>query len=89
MKRQIEINNKVLLYSTGSYSQYPMINCNGKEYEKTYICVTESLSVEINTLPAKTTNPSHPFPSQCAAEAPCLPPPNTKRWSTHYLLGDT
>ena len=28
------INNKVLLYSTGSYTQYPMINHNGKEYEK-------------------------------------------------------
>ena len=30
----VEINNKVLLYSTGNYSQYPMINHNGKEYEK-------------------------------------------------------
>ena len=28
------INNKVLLYSTGSYIQYPVINHNGKEYEK-------------------------------------------------------
>ena len=28
------INNKVLLYSTGSYSQYPVKNHNGKEYEK-------------------------------------------------------
>ena len=26
------INNKVLLYSTGNYIQYPMINNNGKEY---------------------------------------------------------
>ena len=26
------INNKVLLYSTGNYIQYPMINHNGKEY---------------------------------------------------------
>ena len=26
------INNKVLLYSTGNYIQYPMINQNGKEY---------------------------------------------------------
>ena len=25
------INNKVLLYSTGNYIQYPMINHNGKE----------------------------------------------------------
>ena len=27
------INNKVLLYSTGNYIQYPVINHNGKEYE--------------------------------------------------------
>ena len=28
------INYKVLLYSTGNYIQYPMINHNGKEYKK-------------------------------------------------------
>ena len=28
------MNNKVLLYSTENYSQYPVINCNGEEYEK-------------------------------------------------------
>ena len=28
------INNKVLLYSTGNYIQYPVTNRNGKEYEK-------------------------------------------------------
>ena len=28
------INNKVLLYSTGNYIQYSVINHNGKEYEK-------------------------------------------------------
>ena len=28
------INNKVLLYSTGSYVQYPVINNNGKDFEK-------------------------------------------------------
>ena len=28
------IDNKVLLYSTGNYIQYPWINHNGKEYEK-------------------------------------------------------
>ena len=28
------IKNKILLYSTGSYIQYPMINYNGKEHEK-------------------------------------------------------
>ena len=28
------INNRVLLYNTGNYIQYPIINQNGKEYEK-------------------------------------------------------
>ena len=37
------INNKVLLYSAGNYIQYPVIDYNGKEYEKAYICITESL----------------------------------------------
>ena len=48
------INNKVLLYSTGNYIQCPVINHNGKEYEKACldICITESLccTAEINTL---------------------------------------
>ena len=38
------INNKVLLCSTGNYIQYPVINHNGKEYEKKsmylYNCIT-------------------------------------------------
>ena len=34
------INNRVLLHSTGSYIQYPVINYDGKEYEKEYnICM--------------------------------------------------
>ena len=33
------INNKVLLYSTGNYIQYPMINHNGKEYFTKCICM--------------------------------------------------
>ena len=42
------INSKVLLYSTGNYIQYPVINQKGKEYEKKKIyiyimCITESL----------------------------------------------
>ena len=28
------INNKILLYSIENYIQYPIINHNGKEYEK-------------------------------------------------------
>ena len=39
----IWIHNKVLLYSTGNYIQYPVINHNGKEYEKEYVCINESL----------------------------------------------
>ena len=33
------ITNKVLLYSTKNYIQYPMMNHNGKEYEKECIYV--------------------------------------------------
>ena len=33
------INSKVLLYSIGKYIQYPVVNHNGKEYEKEYIYV--------------------------------------------------
>ena len=33
------INNKDLWYSTGNYIQYPVINHNGKEYEKEYIYI--------------------------------------------------
>ena len=28
------INNKILLYSSGNYIQYPVIKHNGKEYKK-------------------------------------------------------
>ena len=35
----IEWINKVLLYSTGTHIQHSVINCNGKEHEKEYICV--------------------------------------------------
>jgi len=37
------INNKALLYSTGNYIQYLLINHNGNEYKKEYVSVTESL----------------------------------------------
>ena len=33
------INNKDLLYNTGNYIQYPVINHSGKEYEKECVCV--------------------------------------------------
>ena len=40
----MDINSKVLLHSTGNYIQYPVINHNGKEYEKEsmymYKCIT-------------------------------------------------
>ena len=36
---------QVLLHSTGSYTQYPVINCSGEEHEKECVCihVTNSL----------------------------------------------
>ena len=34
-----QMNNKVLLYSTGNHIQYPVINHNGNEYEKEYIYI--------------------------------------------------
>ena len=41
------INNKVLLCSTGNYIQYPVVNHNGKEYEKNglYMCVCACVCV--------------------------------------------
>ena len=47
------IYNEVLLYSTGNYIQYPVINHNGKNMKKNvYTCLTETLccTIEINTL---------------------------------------
>ena len=43
--------NKFLLHSKGNYIQFPMINHNGKEYEKEHIYRYKSLccTVEINT----------------------------------------
>ena len=29
---RVDIKNKVPLYSTGNYIQYPIINCTGKQY---------------------------------------------------------
>ena len=46
------IDNKVLLYSTGNYIQYPVICHNGKNMKKkVHICINKSLycTVEINT----------------------------------------
>ena len=39
---------QVLLYSTGNYIQYPVINHNGKEYEKEYIYTHTHIYVEVN-----------------------------------------
>ena len=47
------INNKVLLYSTVNYIQYPGINHNGKNIKKNaYVYITESLCyiAEITTI---------------------------------------
>ena len=35
--KRLGTNNEVLLYSSGNYIQYPVINHNGKEYEKACI----------------------------------------------------
>ena len=48
------ISNKILLYSTENYIQYPMINHNGKNIFKImciYACITEPLccAEEMNT----------------------------------------
>ena len=40
------INNKLLFNSTGNYNQYPGINHNGKEYEKVYVYIPESFSLQ-------------------------------------------
>ena len=32
-------NNKILLYSTGDYIQYSVVNHNGKDYEKEYVSI--------------------------------------------------
>ena len=38
------INNKVLMYSTGTYIQHPMRSHNGKKtFKNVCMCVTESL----------------------------------------------
>ena len=48
----IYINNKLLLYSTRNYIQYPIKNHNIKEYRKEYIhiCITESLCYILETI---------------------------------------
>ena len=40
-----QINNKVLLYSTGNYSQYLVIIYNGKESEKE--CILKYINIHI------------------------------------------
>ena len=39
------IKNKVPLYNKGNYIQYPVINHNGKEYEKIYMYMTNHFAV--------------------------------------------
>ena len=34
--KKMHLDKKVLLYSTGNYIQYPVINHNGKEYKKEF-----------------------------------------------------
>ena len=41
------MNNKVLL-GTGNYIQYPVVNPNGKEYEKEYMHIYTYMCVHIH-----------------------------------------
>ena len=41
------ITNKVLLYSTGNYTQYFVITCKGRESEEEWIYTSLSLSLSI------------------------------------------
>ena len=50
-----QINNKVLLYSTGNCVQYIVITCNGKESEKEYICVFVYISDSLYRAPETNT----------------------------------
>ena len=43
------INKKVLLYSTGSYIQYPVISHSGKEIQRMYVCVCVCVCVYTHT----------------------------------------
>ena len=45
------INNKVLLYTTGNYIQYPVIKQYGKKDEKEYIYVCVCVYIYIYTPP--------------------------------------
>ena len=40
------INNKFLVYSTGNYIQYPVINCSEKEYKKEHYVKLNHFAVE-------------------------------------------
>ena len=44
-----QVNNKDLVYSTGSYIQYLAIIHNGKESEKEYVCVCVCVCVCVRT----------------------------------------
>ena len=44
------INNKVLLYSTGNYTKYPMIKNNGKKF--TIYIYTSLMALMVTNLPA-------------------------------------
>jgi len=73
--------NKVLLYSTGNYIQYFVINYNGKEAEKRIYIYMES--------PCKEIQPVHPKGNQSwifiertddETATPILWPPDVKSW---------
>ena len=49
-KKKWYVINKVLLYSTENYIQYPMINHNGKEYIYMYIKMSVGTFKEVQCL---------------------------------------
>ena len=47
---------QVLLYITGNYTQYPVINHNGKEKITSHLCLLEYNSIEQKTVGAGTSS---------------------------------
>ena len=47
------ISNKVLVYKTGNYIQYPVTKHNVKEHEKEYVCVYIYIHIHIHAAAAK------------------------------------
>ena len=74
------INNKDLLYSTGNYIQFPVINHNGKAYKKE--CIGTSLAVQQLRFHASTAGGMGLIPGQGTKfpnAAQCGPPQKKRK----------